>query len=129
MAKTTIQSIEPNIAHLANGWLSSYKRDFKLEQESLNSEIDSAINAYYSKNWWVGWNRPDAKILLQDKNLNYYPVLIEYKWYKWKLEKLDADERIENKNAKNEPHFPNINSFAVNGAVHYACLLYTSRCV
>jgi len=114
------QSIEPNIAHLANGWLSSYKRDFKLEQESLNSEIDNALNAYYSKNGWVGWNRPDAKLLLQDKNLNYYPVLIEYKWYKWKLEKLDTDGRIENKNAKNEPHFANINSFAVNGAVHYA---------
>ena len=27
------QSIEPNIADLANGWLKSYKLDYKLEQE------------------------------------------------------------------------------------------------
>lgn len=41
MAK--IQSVEPNIADLANGWLKSYKRDYKLEQESLNTEIDQAL--------------------------------------------------------------------------------------
>lgn len=41
MAK--IQSIEPNIADLANGWLKSYKLDYKLEQESLNAEIDRAL--------------------------------------------------------------------------------------
>jgi hypothetical protein len=27
------QSIEPNIVELANGWLKSYKLDYKLEQE------------------------------------------------------------------------------------------------
>lgn len=58
MAK--IQSVEPNIADLANGWLKSYKRDYKLEQESLNTEIDQALNDYYSKNGGVGGNRPDA---------------------------------------------------------------------
>lgn len=118
--KKSIQSVEPNIADLANWWLKSYKLPYKLEQENLNSEIDKALNDYHSKNGWVGWNRPDAKLLLQDKNLNYYPVLIEYKWYKDKLEKLDDDGRVENKNAKNEPNLKNINSFAVNGAVHYA---------
>lgn len=46
--------------------------------------------------------------------------MIEYKGYKGKLEKLDVDGRAENRTAKNEPHFKNINSFAVNGAVHYA---------
>ncbi len=45
-----IQSVEPNIADLANGWLKSYKLDYKLEQESLNVEIDQALNDYYSKN-------------------------------------------------------------------------------
>ncbi len=114
------QSIEPNIADLANGWLKSYKLAYKLEQESLNSEIDKALNDYYSKNGGVGGNRPDAKLLLQDKNLDYYPILIEYKGYHGKLEKLDANKQIENKTSKNEPHFKNINSFAVNGAVHYA---------
>ena len=37
------QSIEPNIADLANGWLKSYKLDYKLEQESLNPTIDKAL--------------------------------------------------------------------------------------
>ena len=47
MAKNTIQSIEPNIADLVNGWLKSYKVDYKLEQESLNTEIDQALNDYF----------------------------------------------------------------------------------
>ena len=37
---TKVQSVEPNIADLANGWLKSYKLHYKLEQESLNTEID-----------------------------------------------------------------------------------------
>lgn len=114
------QSIEPNIADLANGWLKSYKLDYKLEQESVNAEIDKALSDYYSKNGGVGGNRVDAKILLQDKNLDFFPILIEYKGYKDKLVKLDKDGLVENRTAKNDPHFQNINSFAVNGAVHYA---------
>lgn len=120
MAKKNIQSIEPNIADLANGWLKSYKLDYKLEQESLNSEIDKALTDYFTKNGGSGANRPDAKLLLQDKKLNYYPILIEYKGYKDRLVKLDASGHVENKTAKNEPNFKNINSYAVNGAVHYA---------
>lgn len=89
MAK--IQSVEPNIADLANGWLKSYKRDYKLEQESLNTEIDQALNDYYSKNGGVGGNRPDAKLLLQDKNLVNYPILIEYKGYKDMLQLDEAE--------------------------------------
>jgi hypothetical protein len=37
------QSIEPNIADLANGWLKKYKLNYKLEQEKLNAEIDKAL--------------------------------------------------------------------------------------
>lgn len=118
--RKSVQSIEPNIADLANGWLKNYKLDYKLEQESLNTEIDKALDDYYSKNGGVGGNRPDAKLLLQDKALNYYPVLIEYKGYKDKLVKLDSNGQVENKTAKNDPNFKNINSYAVNGAVHYA---------
>ena len=41
---------------------------------------------------------------------------------------LDADGRVANKTAKNQPDFKTINSYAVNGAVHYANALlhYTS---
>ena len=34
-----VQSIEPNIADLANGWLKSYNLDYKLEQEPLTDEL------------------------------------------------------------------------------------------
>lgn len=128
MSSKNIQSVEPNIADLVNGWFKNYGLDYKLEQESLNEEIDKALNEYYSKSGGVGGNRPDAKLLLQDKELNYYPILIEYKGYKDKLEKLDSKGQVENKNSKNEPLFKNINSYAVNGAIHYAnaILHYTS---
>ena len=123
-----VQSVEPNIADLANGWLRLYKLDYKLEQESLNAEIDQALNDYFSKNGGAGGNRPDAKLLLQDKNLVKYPILIEYKGYKDRLVLLDADGKVANKTAKNLPDFKAINSYAVNGAVHYANALlhYTS---
>lgn len=114
------KSIEPNIADLANGWLKSYKLDYKLEQESLNTEIDKALSDYFTKNGGTGANRPDAKLLLKDKNLGSYPILIEYKGHKNKLVKLDQAGQVENKTAKHEPHLKNINSYAVNGAVHYA---------
>ena len=122
------KSIEPNIADLANGWLKSFNLPYKLEQESLNQEIDNALNDYFSKVGGKGGNRPDAKILLQDKQLNYFPVLIEYKGYKDKLVKLNADGRVANLNSKNEANFKNIKDFAVNGAVHYsnAVLHHTS---
>ena len=128
MAKKMNQSIEPIIADIANGWLKEYKLDYKLEQESLNNEIDTALNEYYSKSGGNGGNRPDAKLLLQDKDMNYYPILIEYKGYKDKLVKLDANGQVENRTTKNEPLIKNINSYAVNGAVHYANALlhYTS---
>ena len=126
MAK--VQSVEPNIADLANGWLRSYELDYKLQQESLNTEIDQALNDYYSKNGGSGGNIPDAKLLLLGKDLVKYPVLIEYKGYKDRLVKLDADGKVANKTAKNLPDFKTINSYAVNGAVHYAnaVLHYTS---
>lgn len=114
------QSIEPNIADLANGWLKSHKLKYKLEQESLNAEIDKALTDYHTKAGKFGGNRPDAKILIEDKNLKTYPILIEYKGHKSNLVKLDANHQVENRTNKNEPHFKNINSYAVNGAVHYA---------
>ena len=123
-----IQSVEPNIADLVNGWLKSYKLDYKLEQESLNTEIDQALDDYYSKSGGKGGNRPDAKLLLHANDGRYYPVLIEYKGYKDKLVKLDEEGNVANKTAKNQPDFANIKAYAVNGAVHYsnAVLHYTS---
>ncbi len=120
MAKKRRQSIEPNIADLANGWLKSYKLEYKLEQESLNTEIDKALDDYHSKNGGKGGNRPDTKLLLEDKETTPYPILIEYKGYDNKLIKLDANGNVANRNTKNELLFKNIKDYAVNGAVHYA---------
>lgn len=116
----SIQSIEPKIAELANEWLKSYNLNYKLEQESLNREIDKALNDYHSKNGGTGGNRPDVKLLLRNKDQKDIPILIEYKGYKGKLIKLDGNGQVENKTVKNEPHFKNIKDFAVNGAIHYA---------
>ena len=99
----------------------SYGLDYKLEQETLNSEIDKALTEYHSKSGGSGGNRPDAKLLLRDpKTQQDFPILIEYKGYQDKLVKLDSDGNVENRNAKNEPLYKNINGYAVNGAVHYA---------
>lgn len=123
-----LQSVEPNVADTVNGWLRSYGVDYRLEQETLNTEIDAALNAYSSKQGGGGGNRPDAKVLLQDDHGDYWPILIEYKGYKDKLEKLDGAGRIENRKKNHEPHYANISGYAVNGAVHYAnaVLHYTS---
>lgn len=114
------KSIEPNIVDLANVWLKKYKVDYKLEQESLNDEIDKALNDYHSKSGGQGGNRPDAKLLIRDDKLDSYPILIEYKGQKNKLVKLDANGQVENRTAKNAPNYKNIKDYAVNGAVHYA---------
>ena len=128
MAKSRNQSVEPLVADLVNGWLKSYKLDYKLEQESLNSEIDKALTEYSSKSGGSGGNRPDVKLLLQDKYMDYWPIIIEYKGYKDKLEKITKDGQVDNRKVKNEPNYNNINNYAVNGAVHYANALlhYTS---
>lgn len=120
MAKDKIQSVEPNIADLVNGWLKSYKLDYKLEQESLNDSIDKALNEYKSKQGGTGGNRPDAKLLATDAYGTVYPVLIEYKGYRDKLVKKDENGNVALKTADNKDDFKSINSYAVNGAVHYA---------
>ena len=41
-----IQSVEPNVADKINSELKSYKLDYKLEQESLNQEIEDLNNTW-----------------------------------------------------------------------------------
>ena len=102
------QSIEPNIADLANGWLKSYDLDYKIEQEPLTNEIDNSLTKYHSKGGGKGGNRPDAKLVIKDSNGQYYPILIEYKGKIDELEKLNQQGYIDNINKKYEPNFANI---------------------
>lgn len=122
------QSVEPQVADRMNAHMRELKLDYRLEQESLNAEIDKALTSYSSKGGGKGGNRPDAKLLLQDSQTDYWPVLIEYKGHLDKLEKLDSSGHVQNTKANDEPNTQNIQKYAVNGAVHYANALlhYTS---
>ncbi|KHL86424.1 restriction endonuclease subunit M [Helicobacter pylori] len=115
-----IQSIEPLIADKFNNELRSYNLDYKLEQESLNTEIDEALKNYASKSGGLGGNRPDVKLLLNTQDPNRrVPILIEYKGLKDKLIKLDKNKLVENFK-DHKPHYKNIREYALNGALHYA---------
>lgn len=118
--QTKSKSVEPQVADIVNRYLNSIKLDYKLEQESLNEEIDNALEEYKSKSGGKGGNRPDCKLLIKNKNQVDFPVLIEYKGYEDKLVKLDKSGNIDNVTEKNEPNYKNIKDYAVNGAVHYA---------
>lgn len=123
------QSVEPQIQDFFNQQLAGYGLTYFLQQQNVNDEIDKALQRAPSKNGGEGGNLPDAKLLLQDSELNFYPVMIEYKGYGDKLAKLNTDGHPDNFNKKNnEPNYKNINNYAVNGAVHYAnaLLQYTS---
>ncbi len=114
------QSVEPQIADLAHGWLKQYNLKYYIEQDAPNSEIKNALLEYESKQGGTGGNRPDCNLLLQDSQGVYWPILIEYKGYKDKLVKLDADGQVANRNTKGQPEHKNVSQYAVNGAVHYA---------
>lgn len=118
--KKIAQSVEPKVADTVNGWLKSYGLEYYLQHESMGAEIDYALEKAESKNGGQGGNKPDAKLLLQDSKLDYYPVMIEYKGYKDKLELLDSNGHVANTKADNTPNYNNISKYAVNGAVHYA---------
>lgn len=122
------QSVEPQIADLAHGWLKQYKLTYYIEQDAPNAEIKNALLEYESKQGGSGGNRPDCNLLLKDSRGDWWPVLIEFKGYKDKLVKLDTEGQVANRNAKGQPEYKNISQFAVNGAVHYANALlhYTS---
>ena len=122
------QSVEPQIADLANGWLKQYKLKYFIEQDAPNTEIKNALQEYESKQGGTGGNRPDCNLLLKDSKGQWWPILIEYKGYKDRLVKLDTEGQVANRNAKGQSDYKSINQYAVNGAVHYANALlhYTS---
>lgn len=57
---------------------------------------------------------------MRDRYDHDWPILIEYKGHQGKLEKLDRQGQVDNRDRKNNLNFTHINGYAVNGAVHYA---------
>lgn len=115
-----IQSVEPQVEDAVNALLKDYGVAYKLKQEKLGYEIDEALRKYASKTGGRGGNLPDAKALLKTSDLRRIPVIFEYKGYKDKLEKLNEYGDVDNISKTGKTDFKAIDSYAVNGAVHYA---------
>ena len=63
----TVQSIEPNIRTLANGWLKAYGLKFYEEQE--NNEIINLLSTRYCNKLYLGFYDPDNT---NSYNFTYY---------------------------------------------------------
>lgn len=126
--KKEIQSVEPQVSQRVNSWLESYGLKYYQQHACINPEIDYALDKAVSKSGGNGGNRPDAKLVIQDAQMGYFPVMIEYKGYENALVALDAKGHVANVKQDNTPNYKNIKNYAVNGAVHYAnaILQYTS---
>jgi hypothetical protein len=116
----SIKSVEEKVEDYAKSQLSSYGCTIFSKTDSIDSEIDSAMRKAPSKSGGDGGNYPDIRLLLEKSTQRYIPVMIEAKGTNGKLVKLNAQGEIDNTTAKGEPNYSNINSFAANGAVHYA---------
>lgn len=117
MAKK-IKSIEEQI----EDWC---KKQFKGEKyytktESVNSEIEYALEKAPSKQGGSGKNYPDVKFILISGNGRKIPVMIEVKGKKGDLIRTNDKGEVENIKKNSEPNYQNITKYAVNGAVHYA---------
>ncbi len=115
----TTKSVEERVEDCGKRWLDSYKCEYYTKTASINTEIDMALKNAPSKQGGTGGNYPDIRLLLKTKNNKTYPVLIEVKGTKNKLQ-FPKIGTIDNMKDKGEPNYAAINSCAVNGAVHYA---------
>lgn len=101
------------------------KKQFKGEKyytktESVNSEIEYALEKAPSKQGGSGKNYPDVKSILISDNGRKIPIMIEVKGKKGDLIKTNEKGEVENTKKNSEPNYQNIAKYAVNGAVHYA---------
>lgn len=103
--------------------------------EQINSKISTALTNSVSKSGGSGINYPDIKLLLENETRRDIPVMIEVKGTRGKLEKLDKNGEIvgvtpwpsdgkigkdgKPTHLKGEPNYKTVQSFAVNGAMHY----------
>ena len=114
------KSIEEKVEDCGKQWLNAYKLKYFSKTESINPEIDDAMRKAPSKAGGSGGNYPDIRLLLTSNSTKSYPVIIEVKGTQGSLDKLNAENEIENTAKSGTPHYSNITKYAVNGAVHYA---------
>lgn len=117
MAKKN-KSIEEQIEDWCKKQFNGQK--YYTKTESINSEIEMALEKAPSKQGGLGKNYPDIKFMLISDNGRKIPVMIEVKGKKGDLIKANEKGEVDNKKKNSEPNYQNIAKFAVNGAVHYA---------
>lgn len=117
--ETMAKSIEEKVEDWAKKQLSDHSQKYFAKTEDINPEIANALREYPSKKGNDGGNYPDIKLYIETPELRRVPIMIEVKGGKGYLIKLDANNCVENSNAKGAI-YTNIGKYAVNGAVHYA---------
>ena len=117
MAKTA-KSIEEQIEDWCKKQFNGQK--YYTKTESINPEIELALEKAPSKQGGSGKNFPDIKFMLVFGNGRKIPVMIEVKGKKGDLIKANDKGEVENKKKNSEPNYQNIAKYAVNGAIHYA---------
>lgn len=115
-----MSSIEEQVEDWAKIELEKNNCKYFTKTESINKEIDMALEKAPSKKGGSGKNYPDIKMFIQTKDMKNIPVMIEVKGKKGDLIKLTKDGNIENETKDGHPNYNNISKFAVNGAIHYA---------
>ena len=114
------KSIEEQVEDIAKQQLDKCGIAHFGKTESINSEIDEALNKAESKTGGKGGNRPDIKVLLKMPNGKQLPVMIEVKGKKGDIAKFGKNGEVENRDEKGDRLWKNISSKALNGAVHYS---------
>lgn len=128
-------SIEEKVEEQYKGMLDALGVRHYGKTEKINSAISNALKNADSKSGGSGNNFPDIQLMLENSNARRIPVMIEAKGSKNKLEKLDksgqiigvtewaSDGRIGKDGVpthlKGDANYSTIQSYAVNGAVHY----------
>ena len=128
-------SIEEKVEEQYKGMLDILGVRHYGKTEKINSAISNALKNADSKSGGSGNNFPDIQLMLENSNARRIPVMIEAKGSKNRLEKLDKSGQIVGvtewasdgkigkdgvpTHLKGDANYSIIQSYAVNGAVHY----------
>lgn len=130
-----MSSVEEKVEEHFKGLLKGLNIRYYGKTEELNSSIVKAFKENVSKSGGPGKNYPDIQLILENGNARRIPVMIEAKGSRNKLEKLDKSGQIVGvtewtsdgkigkdgipTHLKGDANYSTIQSYAVNGAVHY----------